>query len=34
MTYAGQGGDISGSLEFVEMNYSELISDYNDCIVG
>lgn len=34
MTYAGQGGDISGSLEFVEMNYSGLISDYNDCIVG
>ena len=34
MGYAGNGEDISGSLEFLEMNYSDLISDYNDYIVG
>lgn len=31
---AGQGENISSSLEFLEMNYSGLISDYNDYIVG
>lgn len=34
LNYAGNGGNVSGSLEYLEMNYSDLISDYNDYIVG
>lgn len=34
LSHAGNGEDILGSLEFVEMNYSDLVSDYNDYIVG
>ena len=31
---SGNGENIAGSLEFLSMNYSGLISDYNDYIVG
>ena len=34
LAHAGNGEDIASSLEFVEMNYSDLVSDYNDYIVG
>lgn len=34
LTKAGNGEDIATSLEFVEMNYSDLVDDYNDYIVG